>query len=216
MSYKIVFIDEEIDQQEIFAKHFKSLCSEAILSCELPLQTVEEMLDKIWSLCPDAIVTDFQLNEIKIDIKYTVKYNGINLLKAIREQREDFPCFVMTSFDDQAVNVSDDVNLGYDKSQLDATVENDKVTFAARVIQQIDKYRSRVANARIELKGLIDKRLSSDVNVYEEQRIIELDTFLERALGTQSSIPPELKTLSNLDRLNKLINKVDELLKRIQ
>ncbi len=170
---------------------------------------------KIWSLCPDAIVTDFQLNEIKIDIKYTVKYNGINLLKAIREQREDFPCFVMTSFDDQAVNVSDDVNLVYDKSQLDATVENEKVTFAARVIQQIDKYRSRVANARIELKGLIDKRLSSDVNVYEEQRIIELDTFLERALGTQSSIPPELKTLSNLNRLNKLINKVDEILKRI-
>ena len=72
MSYKIVFIDEEIDQQEIFAKHFKSLCPGVILSCEFPLQTVEEMIDKIWSLCPDAIVPDFRLNEIREGIDYVV------------------------------------------------------------------------------------------------------------------------------------------------
>ena len=216
MSYKIVFIDEEIDQQEMFVRHFKSMCPESILMCEFPLKTVEEMRDRIWSLCPDAIVTDFRLSEIRSGVNYTVKYNGIDLLKAIREQREDFPCFVITSFDDQAVDVSDDVNLVYDKSRLDTRGENEKVTFAARVTQQIDKYRFRVENARIELKGLIDKRLSGDANVYNERRIIELDTFLEKALGAQSSVPPELKTLSNLDRLNKLLKKVDELLKRIQ
>ena len=215
MSYKIVFIDEEIDQQEIVAKHF-ALCPGTILRCEFPLQTVEEMLDKIWSLCPDAIVTDFQLSEIRTNVKYTVKYNGIDLLNAIRAERENFPCFVITSFDDQAVNVSDDVNLVYDKSQLYNTDENEKVTFAARVTQQIDKYRSRVKKAKLELKELVDKRLSGNANVYDEQRIIELDTFLERILGAQSCVPPELKSLSNLDRLNKLINKVDELLKKIR
>lgn len=216
MSYKIVFIDEEIDQQEIFAKHFKVFCPGAVISCEFPQQTVEEMLDKIWSLSPDAIVTDFRLSEIRIGIRYTVKYNGIDLVRAIREQREDFPCFVITSFDDQAVNVSDDVNLVYDKSKLDIAVENEKVTFAARVVQQIDKYRSRIENARRELRGLIDKRISGDANVYDEQRIIELDTFLEKAFGAQNSVPSELKTLSNLDRLNRLLNKVDELLERMR
>lgn len=215
MSYKIVFVDEEIDQQEIFTKHFKSLYPGAIISCEFPLQTVEEMLDQIWSLSPDAIVTDFQLSEIRLNVKYTVKYNGIDLLRAIRAQREDFPCFVITSFDDQAVNVSDDVNLVYGKSQLDTTVENEKVTFAARVIQQIDKYHSRIDAAKRELSGLINRRKSGDADVREEERIIELDTFLEKALGAENLVPPELKCLSNLKRLNNLIEKVDELLARV-
>ena len=216
MSYKIVFVDEEIDQQEMLARHFKSLCPEVILCCEFPLQTIEEMIDKIWSLCPDAIVTDFRLNEIREGINYVVKYNGIDLLKAIREQREGYPCFVITSFDDQAVNVSDDVNLVYDKSLLLSSSENEKVTFASRVIQQVEKYRSRIESARHELAELIQNHKFDAADVHDEQRIIELDTFLEKAFGAQDFVPRGLKQLSNLDRLNKLINKVDELLERVR
>lgn len=215
MGYKVLFVDEEIAQQDLFIRHFKSIFPDIKPSCELPLGSLDAMVDKIWALCPDAIITDFQLNEIKEDIQYTVKYNGIELLKAVRKRRAYFPCFVMTSFDDEAVNVSDDVNLVYGKSQLWTTHENEKVSFAARVIQQIDKYRARVKNAELELSSLLAKRKTEDVNVYDEDRIIELDTFLERALDGQDSVPKELKKFTNLDRLNKLIGKVDELLSRI-
>ena len=94
--------------------------------------------------------------------------------------------------------------------------ENEKVTFASRVIQQVEKYRSRMENARRELAELIQSHKSDAVDVYDEQRIIELDTFLEKALGAQNSVPSGLKQLSNLDRLNKLIDKVDELLERVR
>lgn len=215
MDYKVLFVDEEIAQQDLFIKHFKSIFPDIKPLCEFPLGSLDAMLDKIWSLCPDAIITDFQLNEIKEDIQYTVKYDGIELLKALRNRRAYFPCFVMTSFDDEAVNVSDDVNLVYGKSQLWTTHEHEKVSFAARVIQQIDKYRARIKSAERELASLLTKRNTGDVNVYEEDRIIELDTFLERALGDQDAVPKELKKFTNLDRLNKLIGKVDELLSRI-
>ena len=215
MSYKIVFIDEELDQQEILTKHFKSLFPNAIIRCEFPLPTVEQMIDKIWSFCPDAIVTDFRLSEIREGVNYTVMYNGIDLLNTVRAQRNDFPCFVITSFDDQAVNFSEDVNLVYDKIQLLTSRENEKVPFASRVIQQIDKYRARLKSAELELLSLLAKRKTGEVNVYEEDRIIELDTILERALSVQDSVPKELKKFTNLDRLNKLIDKVDELLNRI-
>lgn len=215
MNYKILFIDEERDQQDKFMDYFEFAFPDAVTFCELPLPTVEDMLAKIWSLCPDAIVTDFRLNEIKEDIRYTVKYNGMELVKAIRRQREDFPCFVITSFADEAVNDSDDVNLVYEKGQLKTTSDNAKVTFAVRVIQQIEKYRSRIDNAKCELSGLLNKRMSGDANVRDEERIIELDTFLEKALGAENSVPPELKCLSNLKRLNKLIEKVDEILSKV-
>ena len=215
MHYKILFIDEESGQQDKFMDYFESACPEAVACCEFPLSAMDDMLEKIWTIQPDAIVTDFRLNEIKEDIRYTVKYNGMELVKAIRRQREDFPCFVITSFADEAVNDSDDVNLVYEKGQLKTTSDNAKVTFAVRVIQQIEKYRSRIDNAKRELSRLMDKRLSGRADVQDEEQIIEIDTFLEKALGAENLVPPELKCLSNLKRLNKLIEKVDALLERV-
>lgn len=216
MRYKILFVDEESEQQDKFMNYFEAACPEDVACSEFPLPTVEGMIDRIWSLCPDAIVTDFRLNEIKEDISYTVKYDGLELLKEIRKARENFPCFVITSFADEAVDDSEDVNIVYDKDILKSADGNAKVSFAERIIRQIDKYKSRIVEAKRTLAVLIDKRLSGEANVQDEERIIELDTFLECALGNQGSVPKELKRLSNLDRLNELIGKVDELLNRVK
>lgn len=215
MNYKILFIDEERAQQDIFMDYFESVCPEIVPECELPLSTIEEMLQKIEALCPDAIVTDFQLNDIRVDVSYAVKYNGIELIRAIRARWEAFPCFVVTSYDDDAVNSSDDVNLVYIKDILNSRYDKAKVTFAERIIRQVDKYRSKIGEAKQKLAELIDKRNSGVANVYDESHIIELDTFLEKSLGAHDAIPRELKELSNLKRLNELIGKVDELLNRI-
>ena len=103
MDYNILFIDEESTQHDQFMDYFEQVCPEIVPQCEFPLATVDEMLQRIEELSPDAVVTDFRLNEMRIDIHYNVKYNGIDLINAIREQREGFPCFVITSFDDEAV-----------------------------------------------------------------------------------------------------------------
>jgi len=216
MDYKILFIDEESTQHDLFMDYFEQVCPEITPKCEFPLATVQEMMQRIEEICPDAIVTDFRLNEIRIDIHYNVKYDGIELIKAIREQREDYPCFVVTSHDDEAVNGSDDVNMVYIKDILRPESNNAKVTFAARITRQIEKYRSRIGNARQELSVLIEKRNTGIANIHDEERIIELDSFLEKSLDSYDSIPQQLKKLSNLDRLNTLINKVDNLLKKLE
>ena len=175
------------------------------------------MMGIIEEIKPDAIVTDFKLNDIKIDIKYTVKYNGIELIKSIRGQMDDFPCFVVTSFDDDAVNDTDDVNLVYIKDVLKTKKDNDKakVTFAERIISQIDKYQSKIGNAKKELMTLLDKRKAGNATAPDEEKIIELDTFLEKTYDNTFVVPKEMKKMSNLDRLNTLINQVDELLKKL-
>ncbi len=216
MDYKILFIDEESTQHDLFMDYFEQVCPEIVPTCEFPLATVNDMIQRIEELCPDAIVTDFRLNEIRIDIHYNVKYNGIELINAIREQREGYPCFVVTSHDDEAVNGTDDVNLVYIKDILRPASDNAKVTFAERITRQVDKYRSRIGNARQELSALIEKRNNGEANVKDEERIIELDSFLEKSLDSYDSIPKQLKKLSNLDRLNTLINKVDNLLMKLE
>ena len=214
MDYNILFIDEESKQHDRFLDYFEQVCPEIVPKCEFPLSTKEEMLQRIEELCVDAVVTDFRLNEKRTDIHYTVKYDGVELIKAIREQRDCFPCFVITSYDDEAVNGTDDVNMVYIKDILKPAADKAKVTFAERVTRQVDKYRSRIGNAKQELSFLIDKRKSGKANVHDEERIIKLDSFLEKSLDSYDSIPEELKELSNLERLNTLIGKVDELLKK--
>lgn len=216
MDYKILFIDEESTQHDRFMDYFEQVCPEIVPTCVFPLPTVDEMLQRVEELCADAVVTDFRLNEIRTDIHYTVKYDGIGLINAIREQREGFPCFVITSFDDEAVNGSDDVNIVYIKDILRPDADKAKVTFAERITRQVEKYRSRIGNARQELSTLIDKRYGGKANVHDEDRIIELDSFLEKSLDSYDSIPKQLKELSNLDRLNSLIGKVDTLLMKLE
>lgn len=216
MDYKILFIDEESTQHDQFLDYFEQVCPEIEPKCEFPLSTIGEMLQRIEELCVDAVVTDFRLNEIRTDIHYNVNYDGVELINAIREQRDGFPCFVITSHDDEAVNGTDDVNMVYIKDILKPDADKAKVTFAERVTRQVDKYRSRIGNARQELSALIEKRYSGKANVHDEERIIKLDSFLEKSLDSYDSIPDELKELSNLKRLNTLIGKVDDLLKKFE
>ena len=216
MIYKILFIDEESTQHDQFLDYFEQVCPEIVPKCEFPLSTIGEMLQRIEELCVDAVVTDFRLNEMRTDIHYNVNYDGVELINAIRKQRDGFPCFVITSHDDEAVNGTDDVNMVYIKDILKPDADKAKVTFAERVTRQVDKYRSRIGNARQELSALIEKRYSGKANVHDEERIIKLDSFLEKSLDSYDSIPDELKELSNLERLNTLIGKVDDLLKKFE
>lgn len=128
----------------------------------------------------------------------------------------DFPCFVLTSFDENAVVDSDDVNFVYVKKVLQFSSANgERVSFAQRVKSQIDKYRIRIAKARKDLLSLIEKREKGNATVLDEERIIELDTFLEKTYGKDNSIPSELKHTSNLEKLNSLIDKVDCLISKM-
>lgn len=214
--YKILFIDEEEEEQDKFYNYFEKVCPEVVPECILPKANIDEMLSVIFGKHADAVVTDFRLNEIRTYVKYNVNYNGVELIKELRKSREDFPSFVMTSHDDEAVNDTDDVNVVYIKDILSSDNDKAKVTFAQRIIRQIEKCRAKIEAASNELNALIDKRRRGDAGVYDEDRIIILDSFLERTYDAYDAVPPEMKKLSNLDRLNELIGKTDEILKKLE
>ena len=216
--YKILFIDEEKDTLEDFEEFVENFSSKVELKpyTSLPLATKEEMIEYIIKLGPDALVTDFRLNEMKKDIKFNVPYNGVDLVEEFQSIRNYFPCFVLTALDDEAVNQSDDVNIVYIKNILYNKEEgNAKAKFLDRVIGQIEHYKSRIENSKNELAELVLVRNSGEADIEIENRIIELDDFLEKSIDAKSSIPPEFKTLSNSKRLDSILNKVDQLLKKI-
>ena len=116
MDYNILFIDEESTQHDQFMDYFEQVCPEIVPQCEFPLATVDEMLQRIEELSPDAVVTDFRLNEIRIDIHYNVKYNGIDLINAKSVLSFSYSC-------DNLVNAGFKINVAH-KFIIDTGINN--------------------------------------------------------------------------------------------
>lgn len=216
--YKILFVDEEKDTLEDFNDFVEKSPLKAKLNpiTMYPLADLDEMIESIIKISPDAIISDYRLNELKTNIKYIVKYNGVELVEEFQSIRSNFPCFVLTAVDDEAVNSSDDVNIVYVKNLLYNKDEgNAKASFLERVVSQIEHYKSRIESYKKELAYLIEIRKNGEPDAYIETRIIELDELLEKSINGKSTIPSEFKTLSNSNRLDNILSKVDMLLKKL-
>lgn len=217
--YKILLIDEEKDTFDDFKDYLdiSSTKDNIEVLALYPLGELEEMIELIFKISPDAIITDFRLNEMKTDIDYNVPYDGVELVEEFLKSRKGFPCFVLTAFDDLAVSASEDVNKVYIKNILHNSKEESKAKakFLDRVINQIEHYQTKLKNAETELIDLLKLRESGKASIADENRIIELDNFLESIIDRKSSIPPEFKKLSNDERLNDLLLKVDAILKKV-
>lgn len=218
--YKLLFIDEEKETLEDFEDFVENFPAKIELQAitQLPLADKEEMIDYIIKLAPDALISDFRLNEMKTDIDYNVPYNGVDLVEEFESIRNHFPCFVLTALDDEAVNQSDDVNIVYVKNILYNKDEGEgkaKAQFLDRVISQIEHYQKRIQNSKNELTELVKVREAGEADIEIENRIIFLDDFLEKSIDAKNSIPREFKTLSNATRLDNILNKVDTLLNKL-
>ncbi len=217
--HKILFIDEEQEALDDFLDYVELSSTKDIIEVQtkFPLEHLEEMIELIFEINPDAIITDFRLNEMKTDIKYNVPYDGVELVQELLKIRTSFPCFVLTAFDDLAVEESDDVNKVYIKNILHNNKEESKAKakFLDRVITQIEHYKSKINKAEEELLKLIELRKSGKANISDEERIITLDNFLENIIDNKHALPLEFKTLSNEDRLNRLLSAVDKILREI-
>lgn len=216
--YKILFIDEEKDTLQDFEDFVEKFTSKTKLEVitMYPLADLNEMIESIIKLAPDAVISDFRLNELKTDIKYNVPYNGVELVEEFESIRNHFPCFVLTALDDEAVNNSNDVNIVYVKNILYTKEEvTAKAKFLDRVVSQIEHYNNRIENSKRELNDLIEVRKAGKADYQIENRIIELDNFLEKSIDAKNIIPSDFKTLSNSNRLDGILNKVDTLLNKL-
>ena len=217
--YRLLYIDEDQEQIENFLNYIDDTNSNNIFEVitQLPLGDKEEMIDKIIKINPDVIVSDFLLNENIGALGYNVPYNGVELVEDFLSIRNKFPCFVLTAKDQDAVSDSEDVNLVYTKSLMTTEIEDTKakVKFTDRLVKQIEHYKSRIESAQSELAELIEVRKNGNADFDIERRIIELDDFLERSIDAQNIIPSEFKSFSNSEKLDSMLGKVDELLKKL-
>jgi len=218
--YKIIYVDEYKEDIDDFLDYFEEKDTNNKFKIEylFPETTLDDMYDKIFEKNPDAVISDYMLNEYKSDINYNVPYSGVDLTEKILDIKRNYPCFVLTSYDDQAIKTSQDVNMIYIKDILHGSEEktNAKAIFLDTVENQIIHYKQRIENAENELLELIRKSNQDDLNALEEKKILELDSFIENSTNQPSSLPEHLKSTKNLDELHKMIDSTDKLLDELR
>ncbi|OCG15152.1 hypothetical protein [Gilliamella sp. WF3-4] len=218
--YKILFIDEEKEVFDNFLDYVDETDSDRKFQVltEYPLESMDEMIAKIIDLSPDAIITDFQLNDKKIDVAYNVPYDGVCLIETFLDMREDFPCFVITSFDDDAILISKDVNKIYIKQILhEPSIEKQsKANFLDRVEKQIQHYKSRINKSEERLEELFNLRKLGKTTLREEEEMIALDSFLEHSINKKVAIPKNLKAPRNKEYLREILSKADVLISKFE
>lgn len=219
----IIFIDEQESERNKFQRLFmQELISKSIkITVLLPLQTTEEMLEEIISLHPDALVVDWNLNDIKTDgVDYDVEYSGSDLTKEFLKIRTQFPCFIATSLDEDASKAEStfDVNMIYPKSSGfdESTTREQVLTFKDRILLQIKKYQTSMRQNEERFEALLNKkRQGEDLTYDEETEIKKLDALLEAAIDGRGTTPSDLKETTNTKKLDSLLSKVSELLEKV-
>lgn len=212
MKYTIVFVDEELADQERFKRYIHRKDEEKLFKVItlIPTVDIEELTDKIISLNPDALVSDFSLNEFKGD----VTYNGVEVVNAILLKKKDFPCFVLTSYDDSAAKQSTDVNRVYIKELMNLrTGESDaKISFYGRIILQIQKYRERVGKAHAAINELSELKSSRPLTSSEEEMYVDSLLLLDKHIDNEGALPRAFYTNDTNELLQSIIKATNDLI----
>jgi len=202
--FKVAYIDE--DESDI--RRFRRFADDFFNVIPLiPDRDIERTVFNIFEQKVDAIIADFELSEQNVSIHY----NGAELVRFILEEREQFPVFILTSYEEDAVSKGDDVNIVYEKN-----IMNDGETFLVKVKSQIEKYIHRLETAESRIFELTEKSKTSTLDAYEEEELFKLDAMIEKAFDKKSKIPENLKRANNSEELMELLKKVDNLTRRIE
>jgi hypothetical protein len=209
--HKIIYVDEQKKDIRDFQRRFSN---DFEVIGQLPTKELSELIEIIFDSGAEAVVTDFNLAEYRTDVKYPVPYDGVNVVETLLEIREGFPCFILTSFDADAIQESEDVNLIYPKDALNQRIG--KTTLQEKVLVQIQHYNARLKQASKEFDEIMEQSRSRNLTEKEEVRLQELDTFLEKSLNAKQALPKSSKQGTAIKRLGELLRSTDELLQELR
>lgn len=209
--YKIAYIDESQDEIRKFQRRVYDVFDVITF---FPKTNLEEFVDELLGSDADAFVSDFRLNEYRIDINEPINYSGAELVERLLNIRQGFPCFVLTSFDNDAIQETSDVNYVYSKDVL--TEEKQTSKFAERIRVQVEHYKNNVDALQSRFLDLVEKSENEDLTEEEENELLSIDTLLEKSINLKNALPDEKKRQLAIGKIDELIASTSDLLKLIK
>ena len=202
--YRIAYIDEsdsDIRRFQRFSYNFFEVVP------FIPKESIEETCNDILESHVDALISDFEFSEQLSN----VHYDGTDLVSLFLKKRENFPVCILTSYEDDAISKGEDVNIIYEKKEMD---EGQKCL--DRIKAQIEKYKHKLEEDENRLLFLITESKKRSLDAVEIDELKLLDSKIEKALDKEGHIPNILRDDKEAHDLSELLKKVDLLTKKLE
>lgn len=214
--YKVAYIDEAAEDMREFQRFAEDFFEIIPIT---PVGELDDLHTMILENHVDAVVVDHNL--IEYDTTHKINYEGNDVVNKIVETQNDFPVFVLTSYDEEAIDKNEDAKIVFEKKIMFASPEQPEafeagIKFKKLINIQIEKYRQRIADWESKLLSLIEKSKKEKLDADEEAEVIRLDSLIEKALDKRMTVPDTIKKGIEEDKLGNLLKKVDELTKKLE
>lgn len=218
MKYRIGLIDDEksvidtvsfLNAETNFVVNNKTVVIE-IVEIELN-STIEDVIHEINSSDISALLVDFMLSNTRIDINF----DGTQIINELEKCRQGFPSFILTALDAEAENSFVDVNKIYSKKQYlnEIAKPQDGCVLNRRIIRQIQNYELQIEKYKEEIIELKSKEI---LTLKDEERLIELDTFIEKSIDASAAIPLSLKIPETMNTLTQILESTNRILEEVK
>lgn len=211
--YTIAIIDEEEDQRNQFEFVFEKIFN--VVKIE-SFNSTEDLISLIKSESIDAVAIDYRLTEHNSSFRD----NGDFFFKEIRKNLLEFPVFILTRSSDEVKRICktvdpsfimDKENINFGKGELDKEKE-----FLESIKTKINIYKTEV-NEKVEklteYENLRKNNPQEFLNI--ENDYINLNFELSRYISGASYIPITYFTQASNERLDSLIAKTENILKKL-
>jgi hypothetical protein len=211
IKHRIAYIDESIDEITKFQRRVYETFDVIDF---LPQADLIDFVEELVNSDVEAFVADFRLNEYRKDVKEAITYTGADVIEKLLSLKQDFPCFVLTSYDNDAIQQVNNVNYVYSKEVL--TDEKQAVKFIDKIRVQIEHYERTMNDISSRFFALLEKSELEELSEDEELELLDLDTTLERAFYKFKALPIEKKNKLALGKIDELLSSTNELLKLLR
>lgn len=153
----------------------------------------------------DNDVTD----DYKLSSQRAISYSGVSLAKELHLRLLGFPIFVLTTYQDDLFDHElFDSYLVFDFDRYIGE-DQERIELNSKLIEQIKKHHSEIENWKKELESQLPHAGESAAI---DERILELDSLLEKSIDGRAAIPLPVKRDFTAKKISELISKIDSLI----
>ena len=176
-----------------------------LIPVELELTgSMDDMVERIIEKRLDAVIIDYKLSSQR-----AISYSGVSLANELHLRLWRFPVFVLTTYQDDLFDHElFDSYLVFDFERYIGENE-ERVELNSKLIEQIKKYRTETEKRKQELEELLPH---SGESATIDERILELDSWLEKSIDGRSAISLPIKRDFTAEKIDELISKIDALI----
>lgn len=202
--YKIGYVDEDHEDINLFLQQFSDYFEIETLEPE-PTTTIKEVISWIMFSKLDLIIVDFDLKE-----RLEIDFFGNDILEKLNEHYLNFPMFMLTSYEERAIDESD--------ASIDDVIYSKEDVYDNITIF-VNRFKNKISNYKLEIneaqKRHVELAKKPELTFEEEEEILNLDDFIEKVYGKKGLTPKVMKNSKSLEKLNELIYKADKILQKI-